>query len=54
MISVRGLARRRWPERMSGGSQVSAARPSIAETVAGMTTKADKRRSPPRLRSVSF
>ncbi len=45
MISVRGLARRRWPERMSGGSQVSAARPSPAETVAGMTTKADKIRA---------
>lgn len=45
MISVRGLARRRWPERMSGGPQVSAARPSPAETVAGMTTKADKIRA---------
>lgn len=30
---------------MSGGSQVSAARPSPTETVAGMTTKADKIRA---------
>lgn len=45
MISVRGLARRRWPERMSGGSQASAARPSLAETVAGMTMKAEKIRA---------
>jgi len=45
MTLARGLARPRWRERMSGGSQVSAARPSPAETVAGMTTKADKIRA---------